>query len=681
MQQTRLTVWMLAGWLLVRTVQAGGLSGMVWDGTGPYPDEAFTGLEKALQEAKAAGEGSYGPRVEKAMDDLLNPGGPLKGARVVVRAVDGATMGQARKTVTDERGCFKLNQVEAGRYAMTIIKPGRQGEEAAEATWQVEVPSKDVYYDRATRLDVFFPSELVTARGRVTDDRGRPLAGVSVRAESYGYDGEMNRWPAETHVVTAVTDAKGRYELPDLHECHLWHVLRRGADYSLLVSAKGYASVLEPLKVVTPATLRSAQRMVSLFQAMDGSDAESWGGPLPWPKPADARTRTLQIPDIRLSREATLGGRVVDASGSVLTNAFIVLRPGEDVPNFRPPREEGFTPIESRADSGGRFLFQGLPPGHYYVSVSVSGRSLQFPEDPVALPSGGAVTNLECRYEVPSTGFIEATVRDAVTGQPVTNYFAYVTNVEAQPPVAWSSGGLIVQPEAQQHFRVAGISPGRAVIRIEGAGYVMQKVACDVVAGQTTELPIALVPGGTACIRVIRNGNLIKPYHILAWPDGAREPFHWSRHLDVDGAAVFSNLPPGLNRLRAVDLAPDPNRNILGEVMIEAGKTNEVLLVDAEEAALEIRATFVPTTQVRVWIEPVSAPVEEDWDACYALLSYKTITRSGSPVKFMLPAGEYRVSAQFMPGTASAEHTPLKADQTRVIRLDANRTEGISFAY
>jgi hypothetical protein len=421
--------------------------------------------------------------------------------------------------------------------------------------------------------------------------------------------------------------------------------------------------------------------MISMFRAMEESGTESSGGYLLWPKPADDQTRILQVPDIRLSQALALGGRVVDMQGNPLTNAFVVLKPEEDVPDFRPPHEEGFSSIGAVADREGRFLFQGLPPGHYYVSVDVSGRSVRFPENPVALSAGGVVTNLECRYEVPSAGSIEATVRDTVTGEPVTSYYAYVEKIEAQPPVGWSRGGLVVQPEARQHFRVAGISPGRAVIRIEGPGYVMQKVACDVVAGQTTELPIALVPGGTARIRVTRNGSLIKPYQVLAWPDGAREPFHWARHLDEGGAVVFSNLPPGLNRLRAVDLASEPNCHMLGEVMIEAGKTNEITLVHAGEASLEIRATFAPTKLVLVWIEPASAPVEDTWEACYALLAHERITRSGSPEKFTLPEGEYRVSAQLLDAMQSSEHTPMKPDQTQVIRLDTNRTEGISFAY
>lgn len=677
MPKTGIMVGMAVGWLLVATTRAGEISGTVLDGTGTYPDHAFKGLEEALQEARTAGEDSYGPRVEKAMGGLLYPGGALKGARVVLRAETGSP----RETVTDEEGRFTLHKVEPGRYAMTIFKPGWEGTKDSEATWQLELPSADDYYGRSTYVEVIFPSERITARGRITDDQGRPLAGVAVRAESYGYNGENNRWPAETHVVTAVTDAQGRYALPGLHEGHLWHVLRRGADYSLFISADGYASVLEPLKVVTLGTLRSAQRMVSLFRRMDESGVEWSDGPLPWPKPADARTRTLQIPDLRLSRAAALGGRVVDALGNSLTNAWISLDPAEDVPNFRPPREEGFTSIQSGVDHEGRFLFTGLPPGHYKVSVEVSGRSLQFPKDPVALAAGGMVTNLECRYEVPATGFIEATVMDAVTGEPVTNYFAYVTDIEAQPPVAWSSGGLTVQPEARQHFRVAGISPGRAVIRIEGPGYAMQKVACDVVAGQTTELPIALVPGGTALIRVTRNGALITPYQILAWPEGAREPFHWARKVDEAGSAVFSNLPPGRNQLRVVDLAPNPNRFIRGEVVIEAGKTNTLALVDNDEATLEIRATFPPTTRVRVWIEPAAEPIMDSYEASSALMAFERVSKSGQVLKFALPTGEYRISAQHWAANASAEQSAIKADQTRVIQLDTNRPAVVSFAF
>lgn len=671
------TVFLLLAGLLMGGPARAELSGIVMDGTGPYPDHVFSALERALEQDHAAGAGSYGPQVEAAMVGMFNPGGPLRGARVVLRPAEGLAVGPERETGTDAEGRFEFGKVEAGRYAMTIQRARSPGRAASEATWQVDVPA-DGDYGRTTFLNLIFPSERVTAKGRITDDQGRPLAGVEVRAESYDYNGELSRWPAETHVVTAVTDAGGYYELPGLHEGHLWHVVRRGADYTLFVSLDGYAPVLKPLKVVTPATLRAAQRMIGLFRK---HEAEESCDAIPWPTPTDAETKSIAIPEIRLAREAALGGRVLDAGGEVLTNARVVLRPGEDVPDFQPPRDQGFTAIERESDHEGRFLFRGLPPGHYYVSIGMSGRLLRFPEHAVALSAGHSVTNLECRYEVPTAGFIEGTVMDATTGAPVTNYFAYVEKIEAQPPVAWSRGGLTVQPEARQHFRVAGISPGRAVIRIEGPGYVMQKAACEVVAGQTTALPIALVPGGSARIRVIRNGNLIKPYQVLAWPDGAREPFHWSRHLDEGGAVVFTNLPPGLNRLRVVDLAPEPSRHILGEVMIEAGKTNEVSLVDAEEAGLEVRATFAPTTKVRVWIEPASAPVEEDGDACHALLACETITRSGSVVKFALPAGAYRVSAQFISGAASAERTPMKADQTRMLQLDANRTDSLSFTY
>lgn len=677
--------WIIRGVLVAALsaapLQAAGLVGTVWDGACDYPDEVFIALEQALREDLAAGAGSYGPHVEGVMAGLFNPKGPLGAARVMLRSADGAAAGRQYETRSDTNGLFEFNEVETGRYALTIYRARLAGTEETAETWQLNVPSPDDYSDRNTRVQLVFPSERITARGRVTDDQGRPLAGVAVKADSYAYDGEINTWPAEAHVVTALTDAEGHYTLPGLHPSHLWHVIRRGADYALYVSADGYASALEPLKVVTPATLRAAQRMFSMFRTAEAQRSpDAMDEMIVWPTPADGRTKTIQVPDIRLSRAAAVGGRVLDADGASLTNALVSLQPRDDVPHFQPLREQGFTSIRSAVDRAGRFLFRGLPPGHYNFSVDVSGRSVRFPDAPIALAAAGVVTNLEFTYAVPITGSIQAAVRDSVTGEPITNYYAYVEKIDAQPPVGWSSGRLEVLRDNRQQFVVSDLSPGRAVIRIEAPGYVMQKVPCDVVSGITTELPIALLPGGTALIRVTRNGVLIKPYQILAWPDGARESLYWRKRVDDRGAAVFTNLPPGLNRLRVVDLVPEPNRHVLGEVVIEAGKTNVVELEDVTEATLAIRATFPPTMSVRVWIEPAAAPVMDSFEANYALLAFEQITRSGQPVSFALPAGTYRISAQRLEGTQAAEQLLIKADQHQVIQLGTNRAETVSFA-
>jgi hypothetical protein len=185
-------------------------------------------------------------------------------------------------TSTDEKGTFRLDQLEEGRYAVRFLKYGlvsiEKNEVELEFPFQavVEVvmedsdgPSPPVLMTARGTIDA---TEKATVRGTTVDRKGEPLAEVRVR---------MLKADGTVDPVFALTDENGEFEFPEI-DPGMWDFEIYGAGYlPVRAPASWYGEMeLRAVLVTQPATYEP--------QPLDLMPPEE---PIPPPDPLDAETQ------------------------------------------------------------------------------------------------------------------------------------------------------------------------------------------------------------------------------------------------------------------------------------------------------------------------------------------------------------------------------------------------------
>ena len=652
----------------------GSFRGTVVDGRQDYSDEAFAPLEKVA--AKFPTGDQNDPELMdaymKAIIGIMCPHGPMASLRVVLRPA--GEKPEERETTTDAKGMFHFTDLEIGEYDLTAYKPGKEGEAPEAFTWRLKV--EDEYRQKYAELAL--PPTFIQAKGRVTDTAGQPLAGVKIQALEYRYNGELGSWSAVRHEVEAATDEQGRFELPRLHPMPFRLGDGGPAGYVLNVEGAGYVAAARKIDVVMPETLSAMEKWAKIvFGASPARSQKDWRE-IKWPVSADERG-ILDGLDFTLFRAATLGGRVMDAAGAPLADDRVWLR-HLDAPPYQPlPFSLG--PGSVNTDGAGRFSIAGLATGRYQVVVAVADRSREYRDAAVELREGEIRTNLDLRYEVPPTGRIEASVREAGSGRPIGVYTAYVERVFGTPDSGETHGRLAKDTNQSGRFTVDDISPGDAQFHVSAPGYVSRRAACTVESGKTTDWILEMQPAGAASVRVTCNGVATRPSQLVSFPEGATNPVWGSWHTNASGLCEIHELPPGLNRLRAQVFGNNQSRYALVAVQTEAGRTNSAELEMEGPCSFDLDLAFPTNATVRAWVEPADAPETEAFDAKVDLKVYLWAHESGRIAVTNLPAGEYRVGVQKLESTKGVEHVPMKPDQTKTLRLEEGQRPLAAFEF
>lgn len=246
--------------------------------------------------------------------------------------------------------------------------------------------------ERGELGDVVLSASAVV-EGRVVDDRGAPLVGVSVTAN--GRNADAFRWTGGDAKVgdvsqfegrSAKTDGSGRFRLPDLS----------GGRWRIVFTPRGRSEPLEQEVLLHEGEVRSGLEFV--------------------------------VP-LGLS----IAGTLVAVDG----------KPFVDWVQLEAIREDDATPARgsARVAPDGGFRFEGLPPGVYTLAMVVRPKG-QVLAPRLHVPAGTA--DLRIDLEVPS--FVAGKVVDAA-GQPVR------ANVSAHPDGV-QSGATFVLTEADGSFRI-----------------------------------------------------------------------------------------------------------------------------------------------------------------------------------------------------------------------------------
>lgn len=169
--------------------------------TPPAPPLAQTTDEKAKQQAKVQGQ-------------VLNQvtGEPVRKANLTLRPEGGGTN---LKAVSDNEGKFSIENIDPGRYTLAAERQGfvNQNYGARRPTGPgttLELKNSQAMKDLAFKLT---PQGVIA--GRVLDDEGEPVAGVSVQVLQYRYIlGKKRLIPAVNTLVLA--NDLGEFRAPNL---------------------------------------------------------------------------------------------------------------------------------------------------------------------------------------------------------------------------------------------------------------------------------------------------------------------------------------------------------------------------------------------------------------------------------------------------------------------------------
>ncbi len=259
-----------------------------------------------------------GQRVHGIIADTQ--GAPIPGTEVALQPVaetgDGGYSWDttARKTsVTDARGAFEFPGTHAGRHELTANHPNHVSVLAT----AFDVPSGEGAEDVGTlTLEVGAAIE-----GVVRDFHRRPVGGAQVKVHQNNID---QRRPHDPEIRTAVTDKDGTFRIGELR-----------ADLAdLVVEAEGY----ERFEMTA------------------------------------VRPRAGGLIEVQLGEGARLVGRVLDADGEGVANAYIWLSLERNPSIGRTAWSTDPRRHEARTDGDGRFHFDAVGAGPW--SVEVGGEQL-----------------------------------------------------------------------------------------------------------------------------------------------------------------------------------------------------------------------------------------------------------------------------------------------------------------
>lgn len=363
----------------------------------------------------------------------------------------------------------------------------------------------------------------VTITGRVTDPAGEPLSGCRVFAKSHWFgetyaETQADEAGAFTITVTALAASALKNLFMDGREREQKHTIVAAKE----AYAVGWAIVTEgdkptvklgdsPVTCAGTATDREGNPLAGVtvnvtFIRYAGRDGlESWFLRTAFPLLSDVTDETGRFEISGLPRGSVLGLRAsaegmveLQRAGNVESGAqdtSIVLQPAASISgritrDGRPVadvqiRAQSTDSISHRdSDAAGEFKFDNLSPGIYNVLVKAPEDYTAVAAADIRLEAGDHRQGVE--LELIEGGFVEGTVTDAETGQPVAG-----VRIRAHGPADPSSGGTLLGTSTDEagYYRLR-LPPGNNTVSVSSSGKDYEPaepgmLGVEVVAGKT----------------------------------------------------------------------------------------------------------------------------------------------------------------------------------------------------
>ena len=285
-----------------------------------------------LEDANAKGTAVISGRITAA-----DTGRPLRRAQIRLAGVDAA---EARSTSTNARGEYEIRGVVAGRYSLNVTRSGYLA--MSHGQRQYGELSKPIQVDDGRtleKIDFALPRAGVLS-GRVTDETGEPVSGVTVWVMRTEYFRGRRR--AVSMSPGAVTDDMGQYRASGIPpgEYTVMAVLRDTWVAGPEKHTYSYAPSYHP----GTASYAEAMRVkVSASQEASGIDIH-----------------------LVAARAATLSGTAFKADGTPLAGASVSLTREVAGPTF----SSSFALSNTTVSGDGTWTMKGVAPGEYQLEAS-----------------------------------------------------------------------------------------------------------------------------------------------------------------------------------------------------------------------------------------------------------------------------------------------------------------------
>ena len=478
---------------------------------------------------------------------------------------------------------------EKGRFALPGL-PDR-----SELTWLASAqgyPPK-----RMVSLPSRLPARIVlaegaTVTGKILDAAGRPLAGASADVEAWA-----SMEAPISFLVKSETDAQGRFTASAVPP----------GKAMLVVKKDGWAPLRQPVEVpregldvgalslsrggsLAVHTIDDAGEPVAGAEVKPDLGSATTTGPdgtallTHLPEHEEIRIiatakghlradQTVQLPVgrpivLRLQRAFSVTGRFSAADGAPLADAQVKLTHGRS--------------FDTEAiDPDGHFSLT-LRPAQEYTLTFNSPQSSSL-EVPIAEGSPGEERDLG-ELRAPTAGAIAGRLVDGATGEPVPGARVWCPRPMAMGPlVAWMSRDLLETSSGPDGaFRLQGVPPGLAALRIEAAGFAHVRRGVDIPGEGVADLGDIKLSRGTAL--VVSAGRRVDKAIAVVDPGGEGLVFDRLMALVVEGTARVEQVPAGMAKL-SIQRGP----SILCEKVIQVPDEAREMPVDCPAEGIVVR--------------------------------------------------------------------------------------------
>jgi hypothetical protein len=461
----------------------------------------------------------------------LDTGKPVRRAVVTIRA---AELSPSRTVSTDAEGHWRFTGLPAGRYTISIAKPGFvMVSYGQRRPFEPGTPVRVAAGEVAAKLEIALPRAAAIS-GRVVDEFGEPMARVRVSAQRLGFTkGRRVLTPVGD---TVTTDDLGRFRIYGLSPGD-YFLAASPTSSALAEDRHGYVRTLYPSAL----TVAQATR-ITLSLGQEAQDIVIAVSPTP----------LIQI-----------SGTAVDSTGAPMKHAFGYIRQSA---SGWAQRESG----REFAVKEGAWTATAVPPGDYVITLQATeartreGYTARMPFELVEYPITLGTENVEgIALTTAQAGIVTGRVllEDGITlSQLGQNNWVYAEDAAGIAAAGWDE----IQPDGS--FRITGLS-GQRLFRIDDtpgrASWLLKSVTLN--GADITDKPLP-TPAGSQVAGVVvtigrkaaelsgtvrdARGMPTSDYTVVLFAaDPARRGpatrFTRTARPDVTGRFTVGNLPAG----------------------------------------------------------------------------------------------------------------------------------------
>lgn len=273
-------------------------------------------------------------------------GAPIRRATVTARSMEGMGGGV---TNTDSEGRFEIKELPKGRYLVTASKGGYVTGQFGQRRPTDPGTPIDLADGQTAEKVSFILARGSVISGRIVDDGGEPVSGTQVTAMRYAFSAGARRLiPAGAEGSNDRTDDQGNYRLYGLPP----------GDYYVSASNRMGSMMIAPNMNSTETDGFAPTYFPGTTSVGEASRVTVRAG-------QEAQASFALI----VARMARVRGRAMNSSGQPVSNAMLMLTPGDGAMMMMVMG--GMSNAMVAPD--GTFQFTNVPPGRYILQVRPNG--------------------------------------------------------------------------------------------------------------------------------------------------------------------------------------------------------------------------------------------------------------------------------------------------------------------